>query len=157
MNEYEELLEEAFLAGVLVSEKYAFKSNVKGLTVNNKIKLSNKLQTLNEKKCILAEELAHHKLNHSDITDLRNIENKRQEDRAHKAAILYLVPFTRLIETVISLKDEATNYNVADALGITEEYLKEALEIYHRAYGDKVDIGSYIVSFSPFNIREKHK
>lgn len=158
MKSYDELLDIATENGLIVFEKRKFKNpDLNALIANNIIGLSEKLETSSELICALAEEIAHYLINTGKITDLRNIENARQEYRAHKLAVNMTISLTDIVKASVKLGEESTIYNVADELGVTEKFLLEAIEIYRRTYGEKLDIGSYIICFHPFHIREKHK
>lgn len=158
MSSYEDLLELAYKLGLKVSENHSFQTTeLNGLIVNKKIKISDKLETIHEKKCVLVEEIAHYLLNNGDITNLSEIDNARQEYRAHKLAVRMTISLTDIVRTAISLGEESTIYNVAEELGITEEFLEEAINIYKRTYGEKLDVGSYIIYFHPFKIHDKQK
>lgn len=155
---YEELLELANALGLKVTDKYYFEADLNAFILNNKIKISDNLLMIEERKCALAEEIAHHLINYGNITDLRDIENSRQEYRAHKLAVNMTITLTDIADAVLYLGHDASEYNVAEHLGITVEFLNEAIEIYKRTYGTKVDLGSCIVTFVPsFRVKEKHK
>lgn len=160
MTSYEELLELADLLGLRVAERYHFEEapKLKGLIVNDKIKLSTILENDTERRCKLAEEIAHALLNMGNITDLRDLANARQEKKAHKLAVQLTVTLTDIADAVLYYGEDASFYNVAEHLGITVEFLEETIEIYKRTYGEKVDLGSCTVSFVPtFRVNEKYK
>lgn len=158
MTEYEWLLQLAHERGFAVVERFDFKnSNIKGLATKDGIVLSSDLKNDRERKCVLAEEIAHIQINTGNITDLSNLSNKKQEIRAHKLAVKKLVPFSRLIDAIIELREETSIYALAHKLDVTEDFLLEAIEIYGYEYGPRTDYGAYIVFFSPFHIEEKQK
>lgn len=157
---YQEWLEIASLLGLKVTEGYFFEADdLNALILNDKIKISDKLVLINERKCALLEEIAHALLNIGNITDLRDIDNARQEHRAHRlAGKMSNITLTDIADTVLYYGDEASLYNVAEHLEITEEFLIELIENYKRTYGESVDLGSCIVTFVPtFRVKEKYK
>lgn len=155
MTKYEKLLQLAKDKGIEVKENVYFDSGLKGLAISEGVGLSYTLHTETEKRCILAEEIAHKEYNTGNITDLRIGSNRKQELRAHRQAVHELVPFEILIEVVIELRENATLFTIAETLDITEEFLLDALEIYRREYGPVSDFGSYLVVFDPFHIVER--
>lgn len=158
MITYDELLDFAIANGLIVFEKRKFKNpELNALIANNRIGLSEKLEKNSQLVCALAEEIAHYLINNGKITDLRDIDNARQEYRAHKLAVNMTVSLTDIVRAAISLGEESTLYNVAEELGITEEFLEEAINIYKRTYGESLDVGSYIIYFHPFKIHDKQK
>lgn len=157
MTDYEFLLELSLKRGYPVIESFDFNSEVKGLAVDGGIGLSSEIETERERKCILAEEIAHTELNTGDILDLSNASNRKQEMRAHKRAVYNLVPFERLIDAIIDLRDETSIYSLARELDVTEEFIVEAIEIYSNKYGERKDYGAYVVFFHPFRVVEKQK
>jgi hypothetical protein len=61
-------------------DTYPFTSDkLKGLYVDGNIALSDKLDTTNEKTCILAEELGHHYTTAGNILNQSNSNNRKQE------------------------------------------------------------------------------
>lgn len=127
MNCYEELIDECYKENVIVIEK-AFKSRAKGLWKNNKIGISSKLCTIKEKHCILAEEYGHYKTTSGNITNLSDIRNLKQENKARAFAIEKLCSLDNIINTI---KKGATNrYEIAEMLNITEEFFDDAISYY---------------------------
>lgn len=158
MSSYEELLDEAYKNGLVVFENYAFTESpeLKGLIVGNKIALSNTLTTEKERKCILAEEIAHSLLNTGNITDLNQSNNRRQEYKAHKKAITTILPLSDIINAVRSLGESANICTIANELDITEEFLREAIQIYSSIYPEFWEYGDLIITFYPtFRIMKK--
>lgn len=68
--QYEDLVNEADNAGIVVKDNLQFKSNAAGLIKGNHIGLSAKLSSA-EKTCVLAEEICHHDLSVGEIYDIR--------------------------------------------------------------------------------------
>lgn len=122
----------------------------KGLYSDGIIALSNRMSTSNEKACILAEELGHYHTTVGDILDQSKAENRKQERRARAWAYALLVPFEALIEAfevgIIGRHD------LAEFLGITEEYLQQAINYYRDKYGVGIALGDYIIYFDPLGV-----
>lgn len=135
MNCYEKLLDECFKENIVVVEK-RFKSKAKGLWKNKKIGISNKLSTIAEKTCILAEEYGHYKTTVGDITDQTNISNIKQEKLARRIAIEKLCSLDKIVNTI---RNGAMNkYDIIEMLNITEELFDEAIAYYSSKQNDYI-------------------
>lgn len=129
--------------------KYGFK----GLYKNSKIIIDSNIETNKEKTCILAEELGHHFTTHGNIIDQSDIKNIKQELRARAWAYERLVGIVNLINAYKA--GVKGRYELAEFLGVTEEFLLEAIEYYRNKYGTCYKIDNYIIYFSPtFGIME---
>ena len=147
MNRYESLLDESYNEGIIVKE-VPLKSNSYGLYIDNKIALNkNRLTTINEKSCILAEELGHHYTSVGNILDLNNLSNAKQEYQAR------LYGYNKLIGLIGIIKAfEAgctTRHEIAEYLEVTEEFLEGALNCYKDKYGISVNVDNYTICFVP--------
>lgn len=83
-----------------------------------------------EKRCIIQHEIAHFELGAVyTLYSGNSIEHSRIEYRANKRAINRLLPYSTLKEFILKNKP---NYacEIADEFGITEDFVKKALEIY---------------------------
>lgn len=133
---------------IQVKEK-PLKYGLKGLYRNGKIIIHNGL-THTEKACILAEELGHHHTSAGNIIDQTKVENRKQERMARVWAHNWLVPLDSVVEaSKVGIRNK---YELAEFLGVTEEFLEEALEQYRGKYGIFVEHGQYIVYFSPLMV-----
>ena len=47
-----------------------------------------------------------------------------------------------------------TSYEMADYLGVTEEFLQEALQCYRSKYGICVQYDNYVIYFDPVSVLE---
>ena len=150
MNHYELLVDYADQLGLEVIEK-DFKSSAKGLCKGNRIGISKSLENI-EKRCVLAEEMAHSLLTVGDILDTRSYESMRQEMIARRAAYEFLVPLPDLVAAYFEC--QGNFYDIPDILGVTEEFLQNTIDHYSRKYNGMIRRGNYIVYFSPFVICE---
>lgn len=143
--EYEELLEEADSQGLMVKEKPLKYNN--GRIKGKRIAIRKDIDTTTEKACVLAEELGHHYTTVGNILDLGDPANRKQERRAR------LWGYDRLIglHGIISAYEAGcqSSYEIAEHLGVTEEYLLECLRIYREKYGTGARMGEYYVMFEP--------
>lgn len=119
---YDEKLEqEAYDCGIEIIERYHFRGpRIKGLYSDNVIALSQSIQSLKEKSCILAEELGHYYLTDGDITNQSIAENRKQE---YKARLLAYNKRIGLIGIIKAYENGCTNlYDMAEFLDVTEEF-----------------------------------
>ncbi|MGL5434676.1 MAG: hypothetical protein ACRDBO_04645 [Lachnospiraceae bacterium] len=141
---YEDLLEEARNEGLIVREKPLAARD--GLISGRRIAIRRDIPSV-QKACALAEEIGHHKRNVGDITDQSVIANCKQEHLGRLWAYNRLVGLQGIIS---GYKARCQNrYELAKHLGITEEYLQEAIDCYHMKYGVLVEVGDYIIIFEP--------
>lgn len=131
MCSYEELLNDADQIGLDVVEK-RFKSDAKGLCKGKKIGIKKDMLNV-EKACILAEEIGHFHKTAGDILNQKNIRNRKQEKIARTWAVNKMIHIDDLFS--INLNCCNTSYDIAEALGVTEEFLQEILETFKRKYG----------------------
>ena len=127
MCNYDELLYEANEKGLEIVEKY-FKSDAKGLCKGNKIGIRKDLSS-NEKACVLAEEIGHYE------TTVGNIIDRMLS-----------------IEEIFEATEHPCNnlYEVAEFLGVTEEFLLEALEIFKKRYGHSYTYNGKTIIFCDY-------
>lgn len=128
---YEELLMEAQLLGIDTYEE-PMTSKIKGLYSNNIIWI-NKNSSITEKFCTLSEEIAHHLKTVGDILDQSVISNRKQELLARTWAYEKLIPLSKIVQAQV---DGVRNrFELAEYLGVTEEFLQCALDRYRDKYG----------------------
>lgn len=152
MDRYEELVSLADKLGLEVIEK-EFKSSAKGLCKGNKIGISKAIATEAEKRCILAEEMAHSYYTVGDILDTRSMDAMRQERIARAIAFENLLPLYKLVDAYLNC---CHDYNdIPDYLGVTWEFLDNTLDHYCRKYGGLTRHGKYIIYFSPLIVCER--
>lgn len=148
---YERFLHLAESEGITVIEK-KFKSNAKGLCKGNKIGISETLTSC-EKLCVLTEELGHYYTTYGDILDVRDVSNAKQEIRAREWAYNRLITLDLLYKAFNA--GVKNRYELAEHLGITEEFLQEAIEHFKSKYGVLYETEDYILYFEPFGVMKK--
>lgn len=119
---------------------------LKGLYIDGCIAIEKSL-TNTEKSCILAEEIGHHLTSSGNILDQHIIGNRKQEHNAMKVAYDIQIGLIGLIEAYEAGCTSA--YNAADFLGVTEHFLKDAVDYYRSKYGVCVVVDCYIIYFEP--------
>lgn len=150
--EYKDLMKEAEKEEVEILENSCI-GRLKGLYVDNTITLNTSIETISDKKCILAEELGHYFTSFGDIRDQSKVENRKQENRARAWGYERLIGIINLVN---AYKNGISNrYELAEYLGVTEDYIDDALNYYKGKYGPYYVIDNYAVYFDPLIIVEK--
>lgn len=150
---YDDLLFETEKHGVQVIEM-KFKGKCKGLYGDNVIALSKDIETLKEKRCILAEELGHHHTSSGNILDNSNLSNLKQEKRARNWGYEKLVGIIDIINAYNA--GTRNRYEMAEYLEVTEDFLESSIQHYKEKYGVFFEIDNYIVYFEPnFGVMKK--
>lgn len=144
---YEALLEEARQKGLTVIEKYPFLSErIRGLCCDDTIALNAAIDTSAERTVVLCEELAHATGTVGNILD-----DPRMERKAREQSFERLASPEALVECYLCGYREAWEF--AEHLGVTEEFLKEAMCNYRARYGTfkKVTFAGaeYALTFEP--------
>lgn len=128
---------------------------MRGLACNGTILISNTIDTNVERYCVALEEYWHVKITDGDITDLRNMSNRKQE---HKARMRAWETASEIEDMIVAYKSGARNlHELADCLGLTEQFLLEASLGMQSKYGVCFKIKGYTVCFSPFEIYKDKK
>lgn len=146
---YESLLQEAEDNNIEVIE-FTFESDCMAMCVDNIIALSDKLVTVREKKCVLAEEFGHYHTTVGNILDLNNTCNRKQELKARKYAYEKLITLEDLIKA--SYEGCTNTYELAEYLDVTEKFLKDTLEHYQNKYGLYAEVDNYCIFFNPLTV-----
>lgn len=153
MTTYEKLITECEKLGAKVIELDFGTSKPCGKCKGNKLYINRNCST-KEKYCILCEELAHYLTTYGNITNQKDIKNRKQELFARRWGYEHSVSIIGIINAFEY--GALTLYDIADFLGVTEEYLMECLEYYKQKYGDSYKIDNYIIEFIPrFGIFKK--
>ena len=143
--EYEALLVEADNEGLTVKEMPMIYNN--GRIKGNRIAIRKDIDTSAEKACILAEELGHHHTSIGDILDLSDAGNRKQELQARLWGYNKLIGLSGLIKAYEAGCQNC--FEMAEYLGVTDEYLCECLEVYRDKYGIGTTVDNYYVMFIP--------
>ncbi|OXL83140.1 hypothetical protein BCV73_08665 [Paenibacillus sp. SSG-1] len=148
----DKLLFEAEREGIQIIEHDFDINNLKALYIDGVIALNpTALTSYIEKTCILAEEIGHHMTSFGNILDQKSIVNRKQEKRARNWAYHRLVPldaFVRAFEAGVK-----NRYEFAELIGVTEDFLENAIERYRERYGlYTVFNGIYMIYFDPVGV-----
>lgn len=81
-----------------------------------------------QRTCVLAEEIGHHFTSYGDERTMGYWQISQQETRAIAKAIELLLPWDKLRR--ILLQNNWTRWELAEHLGVTEEFLRWALTYY---------------------------
>lgn len=146
---YEKLLLEANQLGVDIYEQ-TMSSSIKGLYSDNIVWINKHIPTSAEKACILAEELGHYHTSYGDILDQTNVVNRKQESLARFWAYEQLVPLSRIISAYNA--GVRNRYELAEYIGITEDFLENALQRYKDKYGLYTTKDGYTIYFEPLGV-----
>lgn len=142
------LLDKAPQQGIVIKENRYFESDADAILCKNTIGISYKLEATKQKKCAIAEEFAHYELNTGDIVDQSKAENRKQEYLARKRSVPDLISLSELVEAF--KKGFRSADELAEEFGITEKFLKEAIDILRKTYGEKKVEEDYTFYFEPY-------
>lgn len=133
---------------------HSFKnSSLKGLYFDGVITInSNAISSTAEMTCIIAEELGHHETSAGNILDQKSIQNRKQELRARQWAYTRLIPLGKIID-VYKARIKG-RYEIAEYLGVTEEFLQASIDRYKERYGIFKKVDTYIIIFDPLGVIE---
>lgn len=153
MNAFEEMLTE-FGEEIIVDEIAELPNNIKGIYASSNkcrlILLNKNLKLVNEKTCILAEEIGHFCTTTGDITDQSQIKNRKQEKKARRWAVNKLIRIEQFIDAYKSgIRNKA---EFAEFLNVTEPFLDIALDHFKGLYGTYHIFGEFIVYFDPLGV-----
>jgi len=100
-----------------------------------------------QKACVLAEELGHYHTTVGNILDQTSVENVKQERIARLWAYDKQIGLSGLVKC---FEERCRNiHEMADCLGVTEEFFQEALECYRQKYGICTKYRYYTIYFEP--------
>ncbi len=144
MITYEQLLIDADNNNIITKEKNLPIS--KGRIKGNRIAIKEGL-TETEKKCVMAEELGHYYTGYGNILDQSLVSNRKQELHGRIYAYNKLVGLMGIVD---AYKNHCASISEsAEFLGVTEEFLHDALTHYKNKYGKCVTIDNYAIFFEP--------
>lgn len=144
---YENLLQEAADENVYVIEDAPFQSRADGLIRNDVIGINRTVRRSTQRACVLAEELGHYHTTVGDIMDQSSDANRKQELRARLWSYNKLIGLHGIISCYRA--GCQTAYDMAEHLGVTEEFLQEALQCYRSKYGIYTRFDNYVIFFEP--------
>lgn len=100
-----------------------------------------------QKACVLAEELGHYHTTVGNILDQTDVSNRKQERTARLWAYNKQIGLSGLVKC---FEERCRNkYEMAECLGVTEEFFHDALECYRQKYGISVSYDCYEIYFEP--------
>jgi hypothetical protein len=147
MELYEQWLQKADDDGLQVVENIPFESDAKGLVSGDCIGLSDQLKKPDEKTCVLVEEIGHYYTGTGNILNLTLEKNRKQERAGRLWAYDKLIGLSGIIQ---GYRNHCQNlHELAECLGVTEEFLQDALDCYRQKYGIMTEIDGYIIMFEP--------
>ena len=147
MNSLERLEDEACRDGIEIVNCRFNSPRIKGLYCDKTIGITTDIDTSAEKACVLAEELGHHHTSIGDILDLSDAGNRKQERQARLWGYNKLIGLSGLIKAYeAGCQDK---YEVAEFLGVTDEYLQDCVECYRDKYGTGTALNVYYIMFIP--------
>lgn len=147
MNSLERLEDEACRDGIEIVNCRFDSLRIKGLYCDKMIGINIDIDSSNEKACVLAEELGHHHTTVGNILDMTDIGNRKQERQARLWGYNKLIGLSGLIKAFEAGCQD--RFEVAEYLGVTDEYLCECLDTYRDKYGVGVTMDDYYIMFIP--------
>ena len=146
MTKKEELEQIAFDEGVPIDYVDFKSSRLSGLYINGPVALKSGMSSTKIADT-LAEELGHHYTTVGNILDQTNTDARKQERKARLWAYDKRIGLSGIIHGFH--QHCSSRYELAECLGVTEEFLQEALECYREKYGCAVEFSGYIILFEP--------
>ncbi|MBM5831016.1 ImmA/IrrE family metallo-endopeptidase [Staphylococcus epidermidis] len=111
--------------------------------INDNRSVRQKLETL-------AEEIAHHKLTHGNITNSDEYNNRKFENYARRYAKETVISLDGLIEA--HRRGINSLYELSEFFEVTEEYVLDCLNHYKSKYGLSVIHDDYTIYFEPLSV-----
>ena len=144
---YDKLLEEADKLNLFVVENAKFQSPACFLINYDVIGIHKNVHSYTKRSCILAEEIGHYKTTVGNIIDQSSTANRKQERNARMWAYNQMVG----LQGIISCYQARCNnlFEMADHLGVTEQFLSDALREYQSKYIEYTQVDNYIIYFVP--------
>lgn len=143
---YEELLEEADTAGLIVKEKPL--RNNDGRLKGKRIAIRQDIPTTSKKADVLAEEMGHYYTSVGRIIEQNTVGSAKQERTARLWGYNKRIGLIGLINAFKAHCE--TLYDIAEFLGVSEDTLTDAIESYRQIYGECVRVDNYIICFEPY-------
>lgn len=147
---YERLLLAAQGMNIEIYET-SIRGNIKGLYQDGIVWINNNISTNTEKLCILAEELGHYHTTSGNILNQSDLQNRKQELRARQWAYQCLIPLEEIVQA--SYKNVSGRHELAEYLGVTDQFLQEAIDRYTEKYGLSVRVDDkHTIYFEPLYV-----
>lgn len=147
---YEQLLTTADQTGLIVKEYPLTEHD--GLIRGNRIAIRKNIKTQTQKACVLAEELGHHYTSSGNILDQSTVANRQQEQKARTWAYFRQIS---LCDLASAYRYGCRNqYEIAEYLGVTEQFLLDALQRFKEKYGLFTTCDNYVIYFEPLGVLE---
>lgn len=143
---YEELLKLSDTENLIVKEKNI--PGYGGRIYKNRIAIHQGIDTSVEKACVLAEELGHHYTSVGCILDQTDLANRKQERQARLWGYNKLIGLMGIVRAFNA--GCQNQYEIADYLDVTEEYLQECINCYQSKYGICATVDNYVIYFVPY-------
>lgn len=143
---YEELLKLSDTENLIVKEKNI--PGYGGRIYKNRIAIHQGIDTSVEKACVLAEELGHHYTSVGCILDQTDLANRKQERQARLWGYNKLIGLMGIVRAFNA--GCQNQYEIADYLDVTEEYLQECINCYQSKYGICTNVDNYVIYFVPY-------
>ena len=143
---YEELLKLSDTENLIVKEKNI--PGYGGRIYKNRIAIHQGIDTSVEKACVLAEELGHHYTSVGCILDQTDLANRKQERQARLWGYNKLIGLMGIVRAFNA--GCQNQYEIADYLDVTEEYLQECINCYQSKYGICTTVDNYVIYFVPY-------
>lgn len=144
---HKEVLEQiAFDEGVSI-DYIKFKSNnLYGLYIDGAIAIKSGLSETKTAD-VLAEELGHHFTTVGNIIEQNTVDSRKQERRARLWAYNKRIGLSGIINAYQNHCQ--TQYETAEYLNVSEEFLQDTLECYRQIYGTGIMVDNFFVQFEP--------
>lgn len=143
---YEELLKLSDTENLIVKEKNI--PGYGGRIYKNRIAIHQGIDTSVEKACVLAEELGHHYTSVGCILDQTDLANRKQERQARLWGYNKLIGLMGIVRAFNA--GCQNQYEIAEYLDVTEEYLQECINCYQSKYGICTTVDNYVIYFVPY-------
>ncbi|WP_076647216.1 ImmA/IrrE family metallo-endopeptidase [Latilactobacillus sakei] len=119
-------------------------AGIDGLCIGKTIVI-NANRTRVEQAQTLAEEISHQEISVSDILNPNDIESAKQETIARRRSFNRLVPLDKL---VAAYWQSTTEFELAEHLDVTVEYLFDVLAYYRERYGMIIIRDNILINFA---------
>jgi len=148
---YNLLCDTAHSIGLEIVEK-TLRGRNKGFYGDSLIVVDKRVSTDTEKACILAEELGHYHTSIGNILDQTDVRNRKQELRARQWAYQCMLPLDRIVRAHYARV--SGRYELAEYLGVTEEFLQAGIDRYTEKYGLSVRADHrHMINFDPLEVK----